>query len=319
MIDLKKKTDTGAPLTEQEALAILKLTVEEMDALFEITEALRRKKWGNKVQLCSIVNAKSGNCSEDCTFCAQSSHYQTRVKRHPLLSEDALLRAYENATDLPIKNFSIVTSGKRISDGELDGICSFIKKHQTESVSICASLGTLREEQLKKLRRAGMKRFHHNLETAASFFPNICTTHHYEDRLKTVKAAQLAGLEVCCGGIFGLGESEKERVELAFALKKLNVDAIPLNFFIPIEGTPASELSTPLSAQAILKTIAMVALVNRQAEIKVCAGREHFLGNDEKHIFRAGASGMMTGNYLTVPGRTVDGDFLLLQEAGMEP
>lgn len=314
---LQEKIRTGQSLSEQQALAILQSPDDRLGEILDAATEARRQRFGDKVKLCSIVSAKSGLCGEDCIFCAQSSRHSTDVECFSLLSDDELLTAYTDAAALPVEKFGIVTSGRSLSDQELARLCELIKANAHGRLDWCASLGMLNEAQLARLKRAGLKRFHHNLETAESFFPNICTTHTYADRVDTVLAAKRVGLEVCSGGLFGLGEGPHHRVELAMALRELEVHAIPLNFLVAIPHTPAAEAAKPMTAHDILRTIAMFRLVCRQVELKVCAGREVHLGAMEDQIFAAGATGMMIGGYLTVRGRSVPEDISMLQRAGM--
>ena len=315
---LKDKAEAGAGLTGAEALAVLNAPQELLPRVLEAATAARRRRFGDTVRLCSIVNAKSGRCPEDCAFCAQSARHRTNVAEYPLLPDEEIAAAYERASELPVAKFGVVTSGKSVSDAELDRLCGLLRAHGGSRVEWCASLGTLSEGQLRRLKDAGLTRYHHNLETARSYFPRICTTHSYDDRVETVRAAKRVGLEVCSGGLFGLGETREHRVELALALRELDVNSVPLNFLVPIPETPASRFGRPLEAEDILKTIAMFRLVCPDAEIKVCAGRELHLGEREKEIFAAGATGMMIGGYLTVRGRSVGEDLALIRDAGME-
>ena len=314
---LREKAAADRPLDCDEALAVLAAPDEQLEEILAAAGQARRRAFGDKVRLCAIVNAKSGLCAEDCIFCAQSSRHGADVERYPLLSDEEILAAYREAGALPVERFGLVTSGRSVSDEELDRICELIRTNNGDGLPWCASLGMLSEEQLGRLRRAGLTRFHHNLETAESYFPNICTTHSYADRVATVRAAKRAGLEVCSGGLFGLGEHPRHRVELALALRDLAVEAVPLNFLVPIAGTPAAGAANSLSPAEILKTIAMFRMVCRDAEVKVCAGREAHLGEMEEKIFAAGATGMMIGGYLTVRGRSVDEDLAMVRRAGM--
>lgn len=315
---LLTKATEGAPLTGDQALALLGAPPETMDLILEAATAARKRTFGDRATLCSILNAKSGACSEDCVFCAQSSRHSTHVKTYPLLDADEIAAAYHEAEKLPVDRFGIVTSGRALTGADLILVCDTIARTGDTSISWCASLGSLDRDSLLKLRAAGLKRFHHNLETAESFFPNICTTHTYAERVETVKAAKAAGLEVCSGALFGLGETRAHRVELALALRELAVDSIPLNFLVPIPGTPAAD-AEHLSPDEILKTIAMFRLVCPETEIKVCGGRETNLADLEHLIFAAGANGMMIGGYLTLRGRSVEEDLHMLRNAGIQP
>ena len=305
-------------ITSSQAMEILSAGEEQLPEIFSVATAIRRARFGDRAILCSILNAKSGACSEDCVFCSQSAHHNTTVQQYPLLDSEKILTAHGEASALPIERFGIVTSGRGLSDDELGRLVDVIRSRPGCGASFCASLGVLTEEQLTRLAGAGLKRYHHNLETAESFFPNICTTHTYDDRVKTVLAAKNSGLEVCCGGLFGLGETQAHRVELAMAIRDLQVEAIPLNFLVTHNETEIARREIPaLTPVDILKTIAMFRIVCQDAEIKVCAGREKHLGKMENQIFAAGATGMMIGGYLTVQGREVSDDLDMITGAGM--
>lgn len=313
---LQEKVEREEPLDRREALSVLEASQGQLPAVFEAATRARRRVFGDGVTLCSIVNARSGACGEDCVFCAQSVHHGTGTKTYPLISSGTIDKAYRDASRLPIMHFGVVTSGRSLGSAERARVCEAIERNEGCGAAWCASLGESDEAALAQLKAAGLSRYHHNLETAESYFPSICTTHTYADRARTVRAAKRAGLEVCSGGIFGLGETREQRVELAFALRELDVDSVPLNFLVPIPGTPTAD-ARPLSEAEILKTIAMFRFVCRRAQIKVCAGREAHLGANQKMIFAAGATGMMTGGYLTVSGATVEEDLAMIEEAGM--
>ncbi len=298
------------------ALAVLRSAASDMPGIMSVTSALRHRYFGERVFLCSILNAKSGACREDCGFCAQSLKHQTDISVFGLRSRSEMVSAYDETADLPVGHFGLVTSGGDLSSPELERIREVIDRHQREGTHWCGSLGCLTEDQLKYLHASGLQRFHHNLETAESFFPRICSTHNYAQRLNTVRSAKKAGLEVCCGGILGLGESLEQRVEFAFTLKREGVDAIPLNFLVPIKGTSLGDRD-PMKPWEILRTIAMFRLVNPETEIKVCAGRL-LLRDLQALIFQAGANGMMIGDLLTVAGRGVEEDMQMLHDLEMD-
>ncbi|MFP4687957.1 MAG: biotin synthase BioB [bacterium] len=313
-VELEKNINSGQMLTEKEALAVLRSGGQDFTALLALADRVRRQNFSNKIHLCSIVNAKSGACSEDCAFCAQSAHHNTEVDIYGLRESEQLVEARENVAHLPVSHFGIVTSGPKPRAEELDKIIKVIESGELDGINWCASLGALNREELLRLKKAGLRRFHHNLETAPSFFPQICSTHDIAERIETVKTAAEIGLEVCCGGILGLGESKSQRVEFAFTLRELGVDSIPLNFLIPIPGTRLGD-TEPLQPLEILRTIIMFRLVNPEAELKVCAGREN-LRDLQSMIFYAGATGMMIGDLLTVAGRDEKSDLQMLNDLG---
>lgn len=308
-------------MNKQEALKLWKDAQLNPASLYKLAGDLRCRFFANKVELCSIINAKSGNCFQDCRFCAQSAHYKARrIEKYPLVSSDKMVECAESASKMKAHSFGIVTSGDYISpEKEIPQICKAISRIRKKCIiNPDASLGRLTLDMALGLKDAGLVRYHHNLETSERFFPNICTTHSYQDRVNTVRIAKKAGLEVCCGGLFGMGETPQDRINFAFALKELDVDSVPLNFLIPIAGTPL-ESAKPLSADEILMTIAIFRIILPDKQIKVCAGREHNLKNRQKEIFAAGASGMMIGGYLTQGGNPPQEDLKMLKELGLEP
>lgn len=313
---LETKISKNSPLDAGDGLAILQASDAEFVELLNLADRVRRANFGNRVELCSIVNAKSGVCSEDCAFCSQSVHHDTDVEAYELLPEQQLEAAYREASDLPISHFGFVTSGPGLDSEEFDRLVELLENSDSEAAAFCSSLGNLGESQLRRLREAGLKRFHHNLETARSYFDQICSTHDYEQRVETVKSARKVGLEVCSGGLLGLGESLEQRVEFALDLRELEVDSIPLNFLIPIEGT---ELETvqPLSPREMLRSIIMFRLINPTTNLKVCAGRKN-LRDLQSLIFFAGATGMMIGDLLTVAGRSVETDLRMLDDLNLD-
>ncbi|MFA4944141.1 MAG: biotin synthase BioB [Lentisphaeria bacterium] len=309
--------ETGQPLEPAAARAVLDLPAADLPALFAVTSHLRERRFGRHVQLCSILNARCGACSEDCAFCAQAAAHDTGVETTPLASRATIHAALAEAETLPVSRLGVVTAGEALSDAEVERIAEAFRTRRSAKVHWCASLGCLTADQLRRLKDAGMTRFHHNLETAESFFPAICTTHSYAKRLATVRATKAAGLEICCGGILGLGESPDQRVEFALTLAREQVEAIPLNFLVAIPGTRLAQ-QPPLPPLEILRCVALFRLTNPQAEIKVCAGRL-LLRDLQSQIFLAGASGMMVGRLLTVAGRDVPTDLQLLADLELEP
>ncbi len=302
----------GEPVTGHIALAILRCPSDNTPEILRAATVMRHRYFGNRISLCSILNAKGGACGEDCAFCAQSSFHKTPAEVSPLLTREEIIKAYQAAKQMPIAHFSVVTSGRALQGDDINHICDAIKTCPDSDVNWCASLGCLTMDQLKGLKEAGIKRFHHNLETAESFYPTICSTHPYAQRLATVRAAKEFGMEICCGGILGMGETPEQRVELAIALAKERVDSIPLNFLIPIKGTPL-EKQEPMKPLDIIRCIAMFRMVNPQAEIRVCAGRI-YLRDLQSMIFYAGANGMMIGPLLTVAGQDVEKDLQMLKD-----
>jgi biotin synthase len=306
----------GRAVGSELAAAILRAAPENLPDLCAVASRLRRRYFGNRLHHCSIINAKSGACAEDCAFCAQSARHRARADIYGLRSNAAIRRARQDVADLPVGRFGVVTSGGTLAPALVRRLCDMLRRAPQKGPSWCASLGGLTCAQLVELKQAGLRRYHHNLETAASFFPQICTTHFYADRLATVRAAKKAGLEICSGGILGMGESAAQRVEFALALAREDVNAIPLNFLVAIPGTPLAH-QPPLAPLDILKIIVMFRMTNPRAEIKVCAGRNH-LRDLQALVFYAGATGIMIGRLLTIAGRDVAQDVRMLRDLEFE-
>ncbi len=265
---------------------------------------------------CAIVNAKSGRCPENCAFCAQSAHYETGAPVYPLMGREALLEAAREMDGHGIGRFGIVTSGTAVSDRELDSLCESALAIRGECrIGLCASLGLLTPEKARRLKEAGFSRYHHNLETARSHFAAVCTTHDYESDIETLRVAQAAGLSVCSCGIFGLGESWAQRVELLDTVRQLGVDSLPVNFLSPVPGTPMGSRQ-PLERREALRCVALARLMLPAKEIIVCGGRLSTLAEEHSWVLAAGASALMTGNYLTTRGCGYDDDDMLLTALG---
>lgn len=280
---------------------------------------VREANFGRRVSLCVIINAKSGLCSEDCAFCSQAVSSGAEIAKYPLLKKEKLVEAAQAAQAQGAARFSIVTSGKGvISAKEQDDIVeAVVAIREIVPVQVCVSLGLADRPFLEELKAAGVYRFHHNLETAASFYPQICSTHAYQDRVATIAAAKEAGLRVCVGGIFGMGETVAQRYEMAQAIRELEVDAIPLNFLHPLPGTRLADrpLLSPLEA---LKIIIAFRLTFPDKTIIICGGRQPTLRSLAPLIFAAGANALMTGDYLTTKGRLPEEDRQMLEDMGLE-
>ncbi|MCL0033235.1 biotin synthase BioB [Thermodesulfovibrionales bacterium] len=286
------------------------LSTPELVALANRTRAAQP---GLEFELCSIMNAKSGLCSEDCKFCAQSTHHSTQVPIYPLKDKKEILKQAARAKAIGAERFGIVASGKRIAQQEINIIAQIIDEVKERiDLAVCASLGSLNEDALSMLKQAGLDRYHHNIETSPEFFPQVVTTHPFVSRLNTITAAKRAGLEVCSGGIIGMGEKEADRISMALILKELDVDAVPINILIPIAETPFEKIP-PISMWDILRTVALFRLILPSKTIKIAAGRES-LGRFQYLPFMAGANGMLIGGYLTTRGRDVEEDWRLVEE-----
>lgn len=275
---------------------------------------VRKEFTCEKLELCSIINAKSGLCSEDCKFCAQSSHHNTGVSTHSLKNTTEIINAAKIAKDTGVEKFGIVTSGNRLKPEELDVIREAIIGIKNKvGIAVCASLGALSKAELKSLKDAGLSRYHHNIETSPRFYSKIVSTHNFEERLNTIKTAKELGFEVCSGGIIGMGEDWDDRVEMASILKELNVDSIPINILVPIKGTPLGSIK-PISAEDAIRTICLFRMILKDKIIKIAGGRESALMDSQTLGFTAGANGMLIGGYLTVKGRSLEEDYKLIEE-----
>jgi len=316
--DIQKLVDqvvAGRSPTHVQGVNILRSSGAEYSAFIAGAHYLKERSFENTAQLCSIINAKSGRCQENCAFCAQSTHHQSSPPVYPLKSRQEIIDGAQQAQEEGSHCYGIVTSGTKPEAGsEFDTILSAIREIRNRfDIEPSASLGLLTEELAQALADAGCVTYHHNLETARSFFSNICTTHDYEEDVNTVRLAKAAGMKVCCGGIFGLGESEEQRVELAETLHELDVDSVPLNFLNPIKGTPL-EKHQSISPMDCVRAITMFRYFLPNKPISVCGGRETNLRELQSWIFMAGASGTMVGNYLTTSGRDRDVDMQMFAD-----
>jgi biotin synthase len=317
--DLAERVLNGGAAGRDEALWLA--GDAPFDELLFHANRLRETFQGDSVHLCSIINAKSGACSENCKFCAQSAHHKTGTAVYPLVAGDRMVDESGVAAERGADRFGIVTSGESASGNraDFDRICAAARQiHEGGAVAPCVSIGKLSREDCEQLKAAGLERIHHNLETSERFYPEICTSHPFSERVETVRNAKAAGMQVCSGGIFGLGEAWADRVDLALLLRDLAVDAVPLNFLMPLPGTQMAdrELLPPHEA---LRIVALFRFILPQKEIKVCGGRDLVLRDLQSWIFRAGASGMMIGDYLTTRGRSVGDDLQMLADLGLTP
>jgi len=279
---------------------------------------IREKFFGNKIKICSIVPGRLGGCDQDCKFCAQSARYETDFSKAQTVSDEKILNAAGQAKLNGVTNFGIVYSGRTVSEEELTRLLDLIKQIRNEfGLGVCASLGVITAEQAHRLVQAGLSGYNHNLETSEKHFGRIVTTHKYADRVRTIQVAQKAGLRVCAGGIFGIGESDDDRVQMALELRRLGVDTVPMNFLHPIEGTPLGNATT-LEAREILRVIALYRFILPQTNLKIAGGRVLNLRDLQSWMFYAGANGILSGNYLTTTGRAVKEDRKMLTDLGLQ-
>lgn len=309
-----EKALRGVGISIAEARA---LSESPLDELCSAADLVRRERCGEAFDLCAIVNAKSGRCSEDCAFCAQSSHHRTNISEYSLLSADELAEAAMRARAGGALRFSIVTSGGALNEGELDLVCFAIDEiRRRAAISVCLSLGLLSEKQFRRLKSAGAERIHNNLESSKSYFSSICTTHRWEEKCEAIEAAQSAGLSVCSGGIIGLGESLSDRIEMAAAIRELGVSSVPVNILNPIHGTPL-EGAQPLPYSEVLRTLAIFRLMMPGASIRMAGGRA-LLPDRGFSCFSSGANAAITGDMLTTSGVEAGRDLAMLKKLGYE-
>ncbi len=306
----------GKQIGREEGLALA--AHESLEDLMYHANAIRERHRGHTVSLCAIANARSGLCSEDCAFCAQSARWDTGVATYPLRAADDMAEAASRAGAAGADAFGIVTSGRAPDDSEFRGLleCA-VESRERSGIDIHMSAGLLTGERLRELGGAGVTEVNHNLETSERFYPQVCSTHSWSDRARCVETALAEGISVCCGGIFGLGETWEDRIDLALALRSLGVKRVPVNFLSPIPGTPLAGRQ-PLNAREALRIIAILRFLLPDAEIKTCGGRELVLGARQSEMFRAGASGTMIGDYLTMKGRAAEEDLAMIEALGLK-
>lgn len=313
--EMKEKVLRGEHIQRQEAL---RLWEEPLEELKKAADEIREKVCGNGFDLCTIVNGKCGRCSEDCKYCAQSVHYRTACEEtYPLLSTEELLAGAKHNAGQGVLRYSIVTSGKRLSHREVDQVCESIKRIKEEtSIEVCVSFGLLGEEEFRKIRKAGASRVHCNLESSARYFPMVCTTHTYAEKIETLKAAKRAGLSICSGGILGLGESVEDRIDMVLTARELGVKSVPVNILNPIPGTPY-EKRKPLDNEEACRCVAIFRFLIPDASIRLAGGRG-LVGDKGKACFQSGANAAISGDMLTTAGITVETDMELLHTLGFE-
>lgn len=306
----------GHDLPRSEAETLLEAPNDHLMHLLAAADRVRIRFKGNQFDSCSLINARSGRCGEDCSFCAQSGHYSTNAETYPLCSTDKILQAAQSAREAGASRFCTVTSGGALRKDEFESLIESLQRVHTDvDIPLDASVGFLTPEKAARLRDAGVTRYNHNLETSRDHYPKICTTHSFEQREETLRTVKAAGMSACCGGIIGLGETPSQRLDLAYTLKELEVDCVPINILNARPGTPLQNVAPPVPME-ILKTLALFRLILPTATIKVAGGREGGLKDYQGLALRAGANGMIIGGYLTTSGRNVEDDLRMVREAG---
>lgn len=306
-------------LSRDDALSILHLPDEKLMELLEVVYAIRKKHKGNVVSVQLLTNARSGNCSQNCAYCAQSRQSTAKIQKYNLISYDKLLKNGNAVREKNLSRHCIGLSGIRFSDHEIDAFTEEIKKLKTETQTpICCSIGLLTPEQAGKLKAAGVDRINHNLNTSRRFYPNICTTHTFEERLSNIKMLKSIGFEICCGGIIGLGEEQTDVVDMLFEIQSMKPEAVPINFLIPIEGTSLENAGTShLTAEYCLKILCLARLLNPRSDIRCAAGREVYLKGKEKWMFYA-VDSIFASGYLTAGGQSIEETIKVITDAGFE-
>jgi biotin synthase len=316
---IKEKVLQGKDIDKKEALVLMVFNETEpeiIETIFDVANEIRREFMGNQVNLCTIMNVKSGRCSEDCKYCAQSVHYKTGIQEYELLQYDEILERALEMQKHKVHRFSLVSSGRTIDDMEFEKLLEiYYRLKKDTGLELCASHGIISYDKALKLKEAGVCAYHHNLETSRNFYNNICNTHKYQDRLDTIENAKKAGLDVCCGGIIGIGESINDRIEMAFEIKRLGIRSIPINILDPIKGTPLENLSI-LSPIEILKTMAVYRFILPDAFIRYAGGRKA-LGSMQNVGFQAGVNAALVGDYLTTVGKKIQEDIEMIEMEGL--
>ena len=302
----------GKEISKQEAMELTEAPLEELCGL---ADRIREQYCGKAFDLCTIINGKSGRCSENCKYCAQSAHYRTAAEEYPLLGTEEICRQAEYNAARGVLRYSIVTSGRNLSQEEVDQVCESIREiRKRTDIEVCVSFGLMREADFIRIREAGASRVHCNLETSGNFFPSVCTTHTYDQKIETLKAARRAGLQICSSGIMGLGESMEDRVDMALTLRELQVKSVPVNFLNPIPGTPFAR-NPLLTDEEKRRIVAIYRFLLPDASIRLAGGRG-LIADKGEAIFRSGANAAISGDMLTTAGITIDTDMKLIQKLG---
>ncbi len=314
IIKLKNEILEGYKITFDEAKYLIEIDhVNDLNSMKLLTSSaneIRKFFSGNSLDLCTIMNVKNGNCSEDCKYCAQSAHYKTSITPYEFLKEDEIINRAKDVEKKGAHKFSMVSSGRGPDDNEINKICSIYKRLEKETnISLCGSFGILKEGQAEKLKECGVKMYHHNLESSREFYKNLCTTHTFEDRINTIKLVKNAGLKVCSGGILGMGETQTDRINLAFELRDLDVDSVPINILTKVPGTPF-ENNEPVHKMEVIKTIAVFRFILPKAQIRYAGGRMQLEELQELGL-KSGINAMLTGDFLTTTGSDIKSDKIL--------
>ena len=312
--ELKDQVIAGGKISKQQAISLYH---EELSQLCSAANHIRQHFCGNIFDVCTIINAKSGRCSENCKYCAQSAHYKTECHEYPLLSQQEIVDGANYNAKQGVLRYSLVTSGRNLSDSEIDTVCKTVMQiKRTVPIQVCGSFGLLTALQYRRLFEAGLTSIHNNLETSESHFANMCTTHTFNDKLDAIKSAKSAGMSVCSGGIFGIGESVDDRIALAFSIKELGIKSVPINLLNPVKGTPYQN-NVPLTSEELCRIVAVYRFIMPDAFIRLAGGRG-LLADKGKAAFLSGANAAISGDMLTTSGITVETDLAMFKALGFE-
>jgi len=313
----KENVLAGQKISNEEARILINVSDYGLEYLSNAANEITRKFNGDLVDVEALINAKKGRCPEDCSFCSQSAFYKSGIDTYRLLPSEIIIDNAKKAKEDGVKSFCLVCAWRGPSEHAFNQICDIVQKVNNIGIEVNCSLGFITEEMAIRLKNLGVKRYNHNLEAARSFFPSICTTHTYQDRIDTAKIVKKNGLELCCGGIIGMGESRMQRLEMGFDLSELSPEECPINILVPQKGTPL-ESQKKLSLGEILRTIAVYRFLMPKTILKIAGGREIHLSNDQEKVLLGGANGIITGGYLTIGGNTPRDDFQMISEIGLE-
>lgn len=292
---------------------LMDLYNKDLDELLAISS----KYMSDNIEFCSLVNARNGKCSQNCKYCAQSSHYRTDIEDYPLISVEEAQKAALESKSHGAFRFAVVTSGKSPDEEDFNKVLDLIKGvNEIDGIRSCASIGILTEEQARVLADSSLKRFHHNINTSESYYPSVCTTHSWQDRLNTCKLVKKYGMELCCGVILGMGESVEQRVEMALELSEIEPDSIPINILMPIEGTPFEGYLDKIDEENILRTLAIFKIANPKSVLRFCGGRMRLSEENQELALKTCVEGILTGNYLTTTGKKPEEDVIMVKKLG---
>lgn len=309
---LKEKVLSGGEIAKEEALTLYDAPLE---SLCKAADEIRKYFCGNGFDICTIINGKSGKCSEDCKYCAQSVYYHTETEEYPLLGKEEIVRQAKYNAERGVLRYSIVTSGRALDDSEVEKMCEAVREIKRQAdIEVCVSFGLLNETQYRKLREAGVTRVHNNLETSRRNFPNVCTTHTFDDKAAAIRAAMAAGLSVCSGGIMGLGETAADRIDLALSLRELGIRSVPVNMLNPIPGTPY-EGNPRLGEEDMRRIAAVYRFILPKASIRLAGGRG-LMEDKGESCFLSGANAVISGDMLTTSGYTIESDMSMIEKLG---